>query len=64
MQRTFFVQAGVCGIRILQNFVAEKGFFFWSDKLTLLAQESGLQCGETGNFVLSLTQNDPATSSQ
>ena len=26
MQRTFLVQAGVCGIRVLQNFVAEKNF--------------------------------------
>ena len=33
MQRTFFVQAGVCGIRVLQNFVAENNFLVPSDNL-------------------------------
>ena len=27
MQRTFLVHAGICGIRVLQNFVAENNFF-------------------------------------
>jgi hypothetical protein len=37
MQRTFFVQAGVCGIRVLQNFVAENNFLGRSDNLGQLS---------------------------
>ena len=33
MQRTFLVHAGVRGVRILQNFVAENNFFGRSDNL-------------------------------
>ena len=37
MQWTFLVQAGVCGIRVLQNFVAEKNFL---DRSANLGQPS------------------------
>lgn len=33
MQRTFFVQTGICRIRILQNLVVENSFLGWSDNL-------------------------------
>jgi len=33
MQRTFFMQASVCGIRVLQNFVVEDNFLVPSDNL-------------------------------
>jgi hypothetical protein len=33
MQRTFFVQAGVGRIRVLQNFVAENNLLVGNDKL-------------------------------
>jgi hypothetical protein len=37
MQWTFLVQAGVCGIRVLQNFVVEKNFL---DRSANLGQPS------------------------
>lgn len=36
MQRSFLVQAGVCGIRVLQNIVAENNFFARRNNLHLL----------------------------
>ena len=33
MQWTFFVHAGVCGVRVLQNFVAENNFLAGGDNL-------------------------------
>jgi len=33
MQRPFFVQAGICGIGILQNFIGEKDFLGRDDNL-------------------------------
>jgi hypothetical protein len=38
MQRPFLVQAGVCGIRVLQNCVAENNFFARRNSLHLLVR--------------------------
>jgi hypothetical protein len=47
MQWTFLVQAGVCRVRILQNFVAENNFFSRRNNLHLLARlESLTRCNQ------------------
>jgi hypothetical protein len=50
MQRTFFMQASVCGIRVLQNFVVEDNFLVPSDNLGQPSSSQYLNFGgaETG----------------
>ena len=68
MQRAFFVQAGVCGIRVLQNFVVENSFLGRSDNLGQLSpnsQDQNFSHAETLNLLrLSLTENFPGKPSQ